>query len=96
MAIFFYRGNATAGERMNMMISHNNIDVVESATETFGALKVMTKKGKMKYNKKLYKCYISTSDGAGEQWNIVGAMWAPDDAFKKQKDKFVKFFTSVQ
>ena len=96
MAIFFYENSGSAGDRMQEMISHNNVDVVESFTETFGSLRVMTKKGKMNYNGTNYKCYIATSDGAGQQWNVVGALWGEDDAFQKQKDKFEPFFTSLQ
>lgn len=96
MAIFFYENAANAGDRMQQMISTNNIDVQESFTETFGSLRVFTKKGRMMYNGTKYKCYIATSDGAGQQWNIVGAMWGPDEAFQKHKEKFEQFFTSVQ
>lgn len=95
MAIFYFEGQASAGDRMQAMISHNNIDIIDSNTETFGSLRVLTKKGKMKYNGKLYKVLISTADGAGEKMNIVGAMWGPEEAFQKHKDKFEKFFTSA-
>ena len=95
MAMFFFEGVQSAGERMQMMISHNNIDVVESNTETFGSLRVMSKKGKMKYNGTLFKVLIATADGAGGTWNVVGALWGPDEAFQKHKDKFETFFTSL-
>lgn len=95
MCMFFFSGDETAGERMQMMVSHNNIDVVESSTETFGSLKVMSKKGKMTYNKKKFKVLLSTSDDAGGKWNVVGAFWGPDEAFQKHKDKFEVFFTSL-
>jgi len=95
MAMFFFEGSDTAGERMQMMVSHNNIDVVESSTDTYGSLKVMSKKGKMTYNKVTYKVLLATSDGAGGRWNVVGALWGPDDAFQKHKDKFEIFFSSL-
>jgi len=95
MAMFFFEGSATAGERMQMMVSHNNIDILESSTETFGSLKVMSKKGKMTYNKQKFKVLLTTADGAGGRWNVVGAIWGPDEAFQKHKDKFEIFFTSL-
>ena len=95
MAMFFFEGEATAGERMGMMVNHNNIDVVESATETFGSLKVMTKKGKMNYNGNKFKVLLATADGAGNRFNVVGALWGPDEAFQKHKDKFEFFFGSL-
>ena len=95
MCMFFFQGEQTAGERMGMMVNHNNIDVVESATETFGSLKVMSKKGKMNYNGKKFKVLLATADGAGNRFNVVGAFWGPDEAFKKHKDKFETFFTSL-
>jgi hypothetical protein len=95
MCMFFFQGTQTAGERMQMMVSHNNIDVVESSTETFGSLKVMSKKGKMTYNKNKFKVLLATADGAGNKFNVVGAIWGPGEAFQKHKDKFEVFFTSL-
>lgn len=95
MAMFFFEGEDTAGNRMQMMVSHNNIDVIESSTDTYGSLKVMSKKGKMTYNKVTYKVLLATADGAGGRFNVVGALWGPGEAFQKHKDKFEQFFSSL-
>jgi hypothetical protein len=96
LAMYFMPDDATAGERMNMMISHNNIDVKESGTETYGNLRVMTKKGKMKVDNKSFNVLISTAEGAAGKFNVVGAFWGDQERFGTHKDKFPRFFMSLQ
>ena len=95
LAMYFYKSKQSAGDRMAGMISANNIDVKKSYTETFGALKVMSRKGKMNYNGKEYNVLISTSEGAGGRWNVVGAFWGDQERFGTHKDKFPIFFQSL-
>ena len=80
---------------MNAMISANNVDVKKSYTETFGSLKVMSRKGKMNFNNKSYNVLISTAEGAGGTWNVVGAFWGDQERFGTHKDKFPIFFQSL-
>jgi len=95
LVMYFYKRQSTAGERMADMMSANNIDVTKSYTETFGSLKVMSKKGKMNSNGKEYYVLISTAEGAGGRWNVVGAFWGNPDKFGVHKDKFPIFFQSL-
>lgn len=95
LTMFFFQTNRTAGERMQAMIAANNIDVKKSYTETFGSLQVMSRLGKMNTNGVSNNVLISTSDGAGGKWNVVGAFWGDQERFGKHKGKFPVFFNSL-
>ncbi len=95
LTMWFYNTERSAGDRMEGMISTNNIDVTKSYTETYGALKVMSKIGKMVTNGKQNNVIISTAEGAGGNWNVVGAYWSDPERFGKHKNKFPIFFNSL-
>ncbi len=95
LTMFFFKTERSASERMAAMVSVNNIDVKKSYTETFGSLKVMSKLGKMNTNGVSNNVLISTAEGAGGKWNVVGAFWGDQERFGKHKFKFPIFFNSL-
>ena len=95
LTMFFFKTEKSAGERMAAMIAANNIDVKKSFTETFGSLKVMSRLGKMNNNGVSNNVLISTAEGAGDKWNVVGAFWGDQERFGKHKFKFPIFFNSL-
>ena len=95
LTMYFFKTDRSAGERMQAMVSANNIDVKKSYTETFGSLQVMSRLGKMNRNGVSNNVLVSTSDGAGGKWNVVGAFWGDQERFGKHKFKFPIFFNSL-
>jgi len=95
-AMFFYKKERSAADRMSNMVAVNNIDVKKSYTETYGNLTIFYKLGKMNVDGKSQNVLIATSEGAGDKFNVVGAFWSDQERFGKHKGKFPFFFKSLQ